>query len=212
MRELIERLRLKTKYRECFVEDYGKEVIVDPKDLPSSLQKALKKVGYRRRDVKVVPATSASVRSTAGKGSRGFALAINVATGQTSPIAMGSWGGQNPFEKHVVDWDDKPVSIPRNGAILVGSEGYKGVFVTIYVHPNMLASLLPGETDVTDRESEILRMATYKSFYKKELFDRHMVAKEELLSLVRRGYMKMNKAGATTVTPSGKNAMSKKFY
>jgi len=198
--------------RGYLVEGVNDGTYVDVKELPDVLRKALKKVGYRRGDVRVVPTRATSVRSTAGKGSRGYAIAVNMSTGKISEIARGSWGGQNPFEREAVDWDDKPVSIPTNGAIITGEEGHKGTFATIYVNPAILISMLPGETSVSEREADVLRMASYKSFYKKELFERHRVTQVEIDALVKRGYMKRNKAGATSLTPKGKNAMSKKYF
>jgi hypothetical protein len=198
--------------RGYLVESYGKRVVVATNELPPALRKALKQVGYKRRDISVEPATATSVRSVAGKGQRGFAMAVNMATGAISDVEVGSWGGQNPFERKPVDWHDKPVKIPPNGAIITGSLGYKGPFATIYVHPDALAPLLPGNADVTEREADILRMASYKSFYKKELFVRNRVNQDEIKSLVERGYMKMNKAGATSLTPKGKNAMSSRSF
>ena len=189
-----------------------KGTVVELNDLPPQLKQALHKIGYKRRDVRVIPAASADIRSYAGKGRYGLAVAINLRTGKTSDIQRGSWGGANPYEKRPLDWVDKPVKIPPNGAIAVGAGGYKGMFITLYVHPESLMPLLPGDTDVSERETAILRMATYKSFYKKELFQRNNVTKDEILALVKRGYMKMNKAGATSVTAKGKNAMSERDY
>jgi len=190
----------------------SKEIHVGLNELPSALQKALKKVGYRRRDVRVYSATETTIGPPSFEGSRGFAMAVNLKTGQMSDIQYGSWGGPNPFEKKPVDHQRKPVRIAANGAIITGEVGGRGVFASIYVHPDSLAPLLPGGNDVTEREREILAMACYKSFYKKELFERHRVTKDEILNLVKRGYMKMNKAGATSVTPKGKNERSNKYY
>lgn len=197
---------MKLRHRAYLVEASGNSTVVATKELPASLQQALKKVGFRRKDIRVCPATSTSVRSSAGDGSRGFTMAVNMATGQMSDVSVGSWGGQNPFKKEPIDWMDKPVNIPTNGAIINGTTGGHGTFATIYIHPDSLAPLLPGETDITEREKKILSYAGYKSAYKKEKFLRNNVTKGEILSLVARGYMKMNKAGSTSLTPKGKNA------
>ena len=192
--------------------EWGQGTVVELNDLPPKVKQALHKIGYKRRDIRVVPAKEADIRSSAGKGRYRLAVSINLLTGQTSDIQKGSWGGQNPYEKKPLDWVDKPVKVPRDGAIVAGSGGYKGMFLTMYVHPDSMVPLLPGDTDVTERESAILRMATYKSFYKKELFQRNNVTQSEIEALVKRGYMKMNKAGATSVTAKGQNAMSSKHY
>jgi len=195
-----------------YLQEWRKGTVVELNDLPPKLKRALNKIGYKRRDVRVVPATSADIRSTAGKGRYGLAVAINLQTGQTSELQKGSWGGQNPYEKKPLDWVDKPVQVPRNGAIAVGSGGYKGMFITLYVHPDSLTPLLPGDTDVSEREKDILGMMNYKSFYKKELFQRNNVRQDELEALAKRGYIKINKAGATSLTAKGKNAMSNKSF
>jgi hypothetical protein len=38
-------------------------------------------------------------------------------------ITYGSWGGSNPYETKAVDHDSKKRKIPRNGVIILGSEG-----------------------------------------------------------------------------------------
>lgn len=194
--------------RSYLSEGMGKEIYVDASELVPTLKQALKKAGFRGKTVRVIPANSAEIRSSAGKGRRGIAMAVNVSTGKTSDIAYGSWGGQNPFEKKPLDWDEKPVKIPPNGAIIAGSEGYKGTWVTIYIHPDMVVALLPGDSDVTKRESYILHLANYKSDYRKQVYMRNKVTQQEIESLAKRGYLKINKRGAVSITAKGKNARS----
>ena len=197
--------------REYLVEQAPKETVVELSELPPNLKKALAKLGYRRRDIRVAPATEVDMHVVGGAGSRGIAIVVNVDTGKVSDAVKGSWGGANPFEKKPLDTETK-VRIPSNGAIIKGSEGGHGMFLTIYVHPSQLIDMLPGETNLTTREQDILGMARFKSGYKKEMFHKNRVTKEELVSLANRGYIKINKAGATSLTAKGKNAGTKKSF
>lgn len=197
--------------RGYLVEQAPRETVVELKELPQTLRKSLAKLGYRRRDIRVAPATEIDMHVVGGSGSRGIAMVVNVDTGKVSDVVKGSWGGANPFDKKPLDAETK-VRIPSNGAVIKGTEGGHGMFLTIYVHPSQLVSMLPGEVNLTTREQDILGMARFKSGYKKEMFHKHRVTKEELVSLANRGYMKINKAGATSLTAKGKNAGTKKSF
>ena len=146
-------------------------------------------------------------------GRRAFTLAVNLRTGQVSQVAMGSWGGPNQFVQRPVDDLDSKIKIPPDNAVIKGSEGHGPTWAMIYVHPETLTPLLPGDGDLSEREKDILGMMRYKSFYKKELFQRNRVTKEEVKKLADGGYIKVNKAGSTSLTTKGKNAgnMNKHF-
>ena len=190
-----------------------KEVHVEVKELPQTLQSALRQVGYRKADIRVVPATEVHTGSAGMSGRRAFTMAVNIATGQTSQVAQGSWGGPNPFERKPADDLDNKVKIPQNSAIIKGSEGSGPTWATIYVNPSTLAPMLPGDTGLGEREKDILGMMRYKSFYKKELLAKNRVTREEIEKLAKGGYVKINKAGATSLTAKGKSAgnMNKHF-
>ena len=190
-----------------------KNMHVEVKELPQSLQSALKKVGYNCKDVQVVAESQVYTGSAGSRGCRAFTMAVNIVTGATSQIAMGSWGGPNPFQTKPADDMDNVVNVPPDGAVIKGSEGgNRPTFATIYVNPEALISMLPGETDITDREKAILRMMSYKSFYKKELFANNGVTKDELNKLKDNGFIKINKAGATSLTAKGKSNRSMKNF
>jgi len=55
-------------------------------------------------------------------------------------------------------------------------------------------------------------MMRYKSGYKKELLARNKVTREEIEKLARDGYVKINKAGATSLTAKGKSASKNPSY
>ena len=179
---------------------------VDLKDLPRPLQDALRSVGYRKASIMVTPMNSVSLGGGGGDGQRAFAIAVDLSTGKTSNVIKGSWGGANMFVDRSLD-TSKPYNIPENVAIINGSEGGH-LWATIYIHPDSMMKMLPGDSGVSERESSILRAATYMSAYKKELFQKLKVTPEEIKSLADRGYLKVNKAGATSLTTKGKNAAS----
>lgn len=192
------------RQRSYLVEYGGTHVNV--KDLPPALQSALKKMGYRRRDVEVVGAAKVDMGYAGMKGRRGLSASVNLRTGQMSQAAGGSWGGPNPFQTKPMDDLEATVNVHPDGAIIKGSEGYKGTWFTIYVHPDSLIKMLPGKADISERETHILAMMNFKSGYKKELFQKNKVTREEIDKLAREGYVKVNKAGATSLTAKGKNA------
>jgi len=96
---------------------------VEVKELPQTLQSALRQIGYRKADIRVVPATEVYTGSAGMSGRRAFTMAVNIATGQTSQVAQGSWGGPNPFERKPADDLETKVKIPQNSAIIKGSGG-----------------------------------------------------------------------------------------
>jgi hypothetical protein len=179
---------------------------VNVKELPPALQKALKTLGYRRRDIEVVGATEAQMGYAGGKGRRGVSASVNLRTGQMSQVAGGSWGGPNPFERKPMDDLEAVTRVPPDGAIIKGSEGGHGTWFTIYVHPDSLIKMLPGKADISERETHILAMMNFKSDYKKRLLRKNNVTKEEIDKLASEGYIKVNKAGAISLTAKGKNA------
>jgi len=198
MRHLIERV-------ERIMEARGTEVLV--KELPDVLRKALKDVGYRSRDIAVVPQALVSLNPYAGDGERGFAVLVNLATGATKTV-QGDWGGYSPVGKPSIDQDRGEHPLPRDGVAIVGSSGGRGTYATIYVHPDSVVPLLPGAVEMTDREAGILRSMAMTSSYRKELFADMKVQPGEVDALVERGWIARNKAGALSLTTAGKNAAS----
>lgn len=198
---------------ESISESARTETHVEVKELPDTLRSALKKVGFRGRDIRVVAVKEIETGDAGGSGRRGFTVAVNIATGRTSEIAMGSWGGPNPFERKPVDDLDSRVKIPPNSAIIKGSEGGGPTWATIYVNPDSLTKMLPGgDEELSDREKDILGMMNFKSAYKKELLSDNKVTKEELEKLAKSGHVKINKAGASSLTAKGRNSMNKRHF
>jgi len=186
----------------------GRAVLV--RELPQSVQKALKQVGYGAKDIDVKPEETVSLMGVSGRGVQSFAIVINMATGKAN-VSWGSWGGRNPNEKKGVDWDDKSYRIPTGGAVILGSRGGgRRVFATVYVHPDTMAPLLPQASGATEREKDILdHFVSLKPSYRKEYMERMKppVSPKELDDLVEKGFLKRNRAGATQITLNGKNAL-----
>jgi hypothetical protein len=72
--------------------------------------------------------------------------------------------------------------------------------------------MLPAAPTVSERDGRILGACkSYTSAYRKEWFARNKVTDTELDALVSAGYLKKNKAGAISITTSGKNVATKGY-
>lgn len=196
MRTILERC-------ERLVEQRSVEVAT--KELPDAIRQALKAVGYRGRDIAVVPQATVSLNPYAGDGERGFAVLVNLATG-ASKVVRGDWGGSSPVGGPSIDQDRGDHPLPRDGVAIVGSAGGRGTYATIYVHPDSIVPLLPGDVEMSEREAGILRSMAMTSSYRKELFAQMRVQPDEVDAMVGRGWIVRNKAGALSLTTAGKNA------
>ena len=177
------------------------------RDLPRPLQTALSDAGYGQRDIAVQAAETVHTGGGGGNGRRGGVVAVNLATGEVSPILWGAWGGCNMFGANPVD-DGGPLPIPPNGAIVtLTMGGGHPVLATIHVRPETLTPMLPAGPEVSDRDRWILAVfGGLKSFARPEYLSRGGVQDPEIDSLVSRGLLKRNRAGATQITTAGKNA------
>jgi hypothetical protein len=190
---------------------------VTMRDLPASLQNALKSIGYARPDVEVTMASRTSLDSTAmGDGYQGFTLLVNLSTGETH-TERGSWGGRNMFESSPVDTDEKVYTLPTFGAVIKGQRGGGlPVSARVIIHPdNAPKELMAGSNVVSDRERDILSIYIGATpAYRKELLGSYYLdaAPGEVDALVERGYLKRNKAGATQITTTGKNVVGTHRY
>jgi hypothetical protein len=179
------------------------------KELHPLIQSTLKHVKYGVTDVKVEPVETISVHAEGNKGQRGFAILVNLDTGETKSM-VGSWGGSNMFTATLVDNSREVIPMPVNGVVIKGQMGYPRTFATLYVHPRMVGRFLPsGESEtLTDEEQQaIYCFAAIKGGeYRRDEMRRRGVTDVTVDSLVERGYLKRNRAGATQITTKGKNA------
>lgn len=177
-------------------------------DLPGPVRRAVKACGKARGTVAMEPATKV-YPYPADKGCRSVAVAVDLATGDTSHVALGSWGGVNPFESKGLDRG--PVEVPPGFAVVSGQTGYR-TYLTITVHPDSLAPLLPdGGPELTPDEQRVLDVhCAYNSRGRRDYFDRNPVENLEDIkrSLADKGLLKVARNGAATVTAKGRNARS----
>jgi len=182
---------------------------VATKDLVPTLRRALENVDYGCADVQVVAAERVGSYSEGGAGSRGFCVVVNLDTGERQAL-VGSWGGGNMFSRSLVDDGSEDVELPPNGAVVKGTMGYPRTFATIYAHPSAVGRFLPSgeEEELSDLEqAAIYCYAALKGGeYRREELRRRGVSEQVVESLIERGYLKRNRAGATQITTKGKNA------
>jgi hypothetical protein len=181
---------------------------VEVKDLAPAVRDALERVRYGERDIQIVAAERVETFVAGGDGMRGFVVAVNLDTGERKGFA-GSWGGSNPWSDSPVD-SDAAIELPLNGAVIKGTTGYPRTFATVYAHPNTVGRFLPsGEEEQLGEEEQnaIYCFAAIKGGeYRREELERRNVSAATVDSLVERGYLKRNRAGATQITTQGKNA------
>jgi hypothetical protein len=182
---------------------------VEVKDLTPAIRKALEGVRYGARDIEVLPAETFTPYSEGGRGQRGFTLVLNLETGESKTV-RGSWGGSNMFVQSPVDHSTEALPLPQTGVVIKGTTGHPRTFATIYAHPAAVGRFLPSGDDevLTDEEQQaIYCFAGIKGGeYRRQELIRRRVSPGTVDSLVERGYLKRNRAGATQITTKGKNA------
>jgi hypothetical protein len=174
------------------------------RDLPTSLQRALSSVGYGRPDIGIRTALEESVACPGGSGYCGFAVIVDMSTGETRKL-VGSWGGANMFNQdNRVDLDTQPHTMLPNVAVITGHiGGDRPTYATITIHPDNTVKMLPAVTELTTEEAYTLTAFGYIGEYRKRMLARHGSA---LDTLVSKGLVKRNKAGACSITTEGRNA------
>lgn len=186
------------------------------RELPDSLQSALRSVGYGRKDIEVKTGTSYSVQGIAGDGERAFTVAVNLDTGQFQ-TEMGSWGGANMFTRNHVDSDKASRPLPVNGVVIKGhSGGGRPVYAYIVANPAAMTKLLPETTEqeLTKEEIKALNIiAGIKGGYRARYFDDHRLGtygttNPHLVSLAAKGLVKITGVGVA-VTTEGRNVREK---
>lgn len=183
---------------------------VPTNELSPAIRAVLVNVQYGASDIEIIGAESVDGTVAGGDGMRGFTVIVNVDTGQYKRV-MGSWGGSNPWSDSPVDGTEAMIEIPTNGVVIKGTVGHPRTFARIYANPAAMGNLLPSgeqEETLTDAEQQaIYCFAAIKGGeYRRDEMRRRGVTSDTVDSLVERGYLKRNKAGATQITTRGKNA------
>jgi hypothetical protein len=179
-------------------------------DLPDAVRRALDSVGYGRKDIEVRASATVNLSSSGFAGARGFAILVDLSTGQ-HVTTWGSWGGPNMFDTdNPVDNDNHAYALPANGCAITGdSGGGKPTYAVIHVPASMVDRMLPS-AGVELTASEKTALTAYKSLksaYRAAALERKGIGTDVVDSLVARGLLSRNKAGATTITTDGKNAL-----
>lgn len=182
-------------------------------DLPAIVQAALESVGYGRDDIRVEPSEAVVLSSSSGDGQRAFATLVNLSD-NTHATTWGSWGGANMFNPtNAVDMDDRRYVLPPNGLAITGSiGGGRPAYAVVHIPASMVDRMLPAPAaPLTSIEREAL--SCYKGLksgpYRRDALQRAGATPAIIDSLVDRGLLKRNKAGATMITTDGKNAIDR---
>lgn len=186
---------------------------VDVTDLPAPIQSALKSVGFGKANISVEASATVHLgNSGSGKGSRAFTVLVDLDTGK-SVTTHGSWGGVNMFNpSNAVDNDDRAYALPPNGVAIMGSTGGgKPTMARLHIPASMVSRIItagPVEALPTDQLTALAIFTGYKASYRAEELARYKVPASTLDTLVAAGLLKRNRAGATSVTTAGQNAVS----
>jgi hypothetical protein len=182
---------------------------VPVKNLPECVQAALKSVRYARADISVEPRESVNLSHAGGSGERGFAILVNLSSGEHR-TSWGSWGGANPWNpRNAVDLDDSLHVLPANGVAISGSIG-RSTFAYIYCPPSMATQFLPAPTVElanVERHALYCHRSLKGGEYRRDELKRRRVTPDVIDGLVARGLLKRNSAGACQITTDGRNAI-----
>lgn len=184
-----------------------KEFYVDPKDLPDPIVKALKKlkVSPKRVLFRTGNSVSAAEAGAYGDGYQGFAVTVNLATGQMGNMIESPWGQIIP--------DRNSVPLPPGGAFIVGQRGGgKPARISyITINPENVVGILPmPEFELSKKELQALKIiATMNYGGRKDNFKEldlgaYGPANEFVKLLVEKGLVKAIGPGVS-ITTTGKN-------
>ena len=183
-------------------------MFVQVSQLPVTLQKALKSANFTGKDIEVKTAESVNISQGGYQGKQAFASIVNLSTGQFV-TTKGSWGGPNMFNPgNIVDNHDKREALEPNVCAITG---YIGWIAEIHMHPFNINTLIAAPTvELTQNEKQVLYgYCRYSAQGKKHMFERlnwsDAKKTEVLKALESKGMVKLNKAGAASVTTEGKN-------
>lgn len=185
---------------------------VDVKDLPESVQAALKAVDYGRENIEVRTEEAVTLGTFgAGDGRRSFAVLVNLDTGEYVKH-YGSWGGVNIFNRtNPVDNDQNAYPLPPNGAAITGSHGTSPTLCTLHIPTSMVSHILTAGPRVELPRVELDALYAHACItggaYRRDELRRRKVPTSVVDDLVARDLLKRNRAGATSVTTAGRNAL-----
>jgi len=192
---------------------------VEVRELPDTIQRALKAIGYGRKDIKIEIANTFTIAGSGGSGSRSFWAIVNTATGKYH-LEQGSWGGANMFNpRNPVDLDTSPRPLPPGSVVIKGSKGMGPMYAYIVAHSSsvpLLAAPAGADETLTPREHKALNIfGGIKSGYRKDEFLRNGLGPYSetnpiIQSLAAKGLIIITKVGIQ-ITTKGKNMRSSHF-
>jgi hypothetical protein len=190
-------------------EDDWRPTYIDAQALPELIQRHLP---FKRGLVAVYARERESMfNPKASRGVRCKTTLVNLDTGE-SETHVGSWGGSNPFnQRNAVDQDTTERPLPPHGAVIHSAEGHKPS-ANLTVHPSRLQKLLPPASETPLSADAALMLSVYRTYNTRGrrdwlASDRRVPQDLDAVQaeLVKRGYIKRNRAGAVTVTAEGRN-------
>jgi hypothetical protein len=110
-----------------------------------------------------------------------------------------------------VDNDTSPHALPDDGVVITGvSGGGNPTMANIFIPASMTDRILPApKPELTDQMRDALycHQSIKGGQYRREELARRKVTPDTVHQAVENGWLKRNKAGATSVTTEGKNAL-----
>jgi hypothetical protein len=191
--------------------------------LPPALQRALRGIGYNRKDIAVSPATTFSVSGSAGKGTRAVVVVLNMATGAKKTF-VGAWGGPTSLDQRQADLDASPRPLPPQGAVIKATEGgERPLYASILMHPEAMPHQVEEQEELpVGAAFALVALAHLNSKGRREAFSRaawdsnlsgveigtYGSENPHIQDLIRRGWAKATRSGAVSATTEGKNHRS----
>lgn len=177
------------------------------KDLPQSLQRALESISYHKKDIDFEVKDQVSLQVVGGAGQRGFAIIVNLATGEREQL-NGSWGGSNPFTPtNRIDNDSRTQTLGQNVVVIKGSAGAY-IYAHMYIGTANIIPILPTAEELPLKSRQILYCyrALKSGPYRKDELNRIKATETEIDALVESKYLKKDGRGIQ-ITVEGKNAL-----
>lgn len=179
------------------------------RDLPASLQAALRDVGYGKAAIELRGSDTFTYQQIADDGEKAFTMVVNMATGDNL-VEWGTWGSGSGTNR--VDADRSRHPIPVNGAVVQGVTG-RGhpVYATITVHPSNLTTMLQAPVELSPQTQLALDIVGgYTSKGRIDEFEYRKLGKYGpanplVQELAAKGLVKITASGVQ-VTTEGKSA------
>lgn len=181
--------------------------------LPAHIVLDIKHAGYNRNTIRVNVSEDYSISGGgASAGERSLVLVLNK-SGVVNTY-RGDWGGGSIFVQRAADTDDRRRKIEDGHFIFKGIEGgSRPMYATLTINAHDAATLQPKtSTAITDQEREVIRVINgLKPSYREQgMRERKLgfysATNPLIASLVAKGCVKVNRAGAISLTVAGRCA------